>query len=124
MKKGINKLAIVGVVVVAIVAIIIGYKAFTGMSVAAGSNYDNFAKCLTEDGVVMYGSVTCPHCQNQKKVFGDSFQYIDYVECSEDPTQCNKNGVQFVPTWYIMGKLFNGEKTIEDLSSLSGCEVS
>jgi glutaredoxin len=123
MRKGINKLIVVGVAVVALAAIAIGYKAFTGMSVATGSNYDNFAKCLTEKGVVMYGSVTCPHCQNQKKVFGESFKYISYIECSENPTQCSENGVQFVPTWSIDGKLYTGEKTIEELSSLSGCEL-
>ena len=31
----------------------------------------------------MYGAYWCPHCQAQKKVFGESFQYVPYVECTQ-----------------------------------------
>jgi hypothetical protein len=86
--------------------------------------YDNFAKCLTDKGVIMYGSATCPHCQDQKKMFGDSFKYINYIECSNDP-RCTQAGIQYVPTWSINGTLQPaGEKTIQELSSLTGCQVS
>lgn len=38
----------------------------------------------------MYGSVNCPHCQKQKAMFGDSFQYVTYVECMEEAERCGK----------------------------------
>jgi len=60
-------------------------------------NLDTFAQCLTDNWAVMYGSVTCSHCQDQKAMFGDSFQYISYVECTKDFERCaNLKGV---PTW-------------------------
>lgn len=65
------------------------------------SRLANFAKYLTEKGVVMYGAYWCSHCQNQKKVFGDAFQYITYVECTQEPKRCLAAGVKGYPTWTI-----------------------
>jgi glutaredoxin len=120
-RKGMSKTIVIIIVVIAIIAI-------TSVSIAhwesTNENYDNFAKCLTEKGVVIYGSATCPHCQDQKKMFGDSFKYINYIECSNDP-RCAQAGVQYVPTWSINGTLQPaGGKTIQELSSLTGCQVS
>jgi glutaredoxin-related protein len=36
----------------------------------------------------LYGSKICPHCLKQKELFGDSFQYINYVECTEEYKRC------------------------------------
>jgi thiol-disulfide isomerase/thioredoxin len=30
--------------------------------------YDEFAKCLTDNGAKFYGAFWCPHCQAQKKM--------------------------------------------------------
>ena len=43
--------------------------------------HDAFARCLTERGVKMYGAWWCPHCVEQKEMFGASFEYAPYVEC-------------------------------------------
>ena len=51
-------------------------------------NLDSFAQCLTKAGVTMYGLETCSHCQQQKAMFGTSFQYITYVDCAKEPTRC------------------------------------
>jgi hypothetical protein len=53
-------------------------------------NLDTFAQCLTDNGAIMYGSLTCQHCQKQKTTFGDSFKKISYVECTLEPTRCEK----------------------------------
>jgi len=37
----------------------------------------------------MYGTATCGHCLTQKKLFGESFQYITYVDCILAPTMCS-----------------------------------
>ncbi len=84
-------------------------------------NLDDFAKCLTEQGAKMYGASWCGHCQNQKEMFGNSFQYVDYVECTETPEICSQAGIQGYPTWMINGQLYPGEASISKLSSLSGC---
>ncbi|MBI2110557.1 hypothetical protein HYT51_02145 [Candidatus Woesearchaeota archaeon] len=89
--------------------------------------YDNFAKCLTENGVKMYGSYRCSHCNNQKKEFGKSWQYIDYIECSlpnnAGQTQvCALAGINAYPTWeFSDGERIEGELSFEELAEKSRC---
>lgn len=83
---------------------------------------DTFAKCLTENGVTMYGAAWCPHCQNEKKAFGNSFQYIQYVECPKNPSLCLSQGINGYPTWIFSdGKRLEGEQGIQKLMQESGC---
>lgn len=88
---------------------------------------DALAKCLTEKGVKMYGAYGCPHCQNQKEAFGDSFQYVDYVECDAkglngNPTACEIAGIQGFPTWVIGGIKYSGEQELSTLAKIAGCK--
>ena len=39
---------------------------------ADASKMDSFAKCLADRKTTMYGSFLCPHCDDQKKLFGGS----------------------------------------------------
>lgn len=123
-RKGVSKKVVVITVIVAIAILALAYSRLSGMFVASNTSYDNFAKCLTEKGVKLYGASWCGHCSNQKKMFGDSFKYIDYVECSENESLCVQAGVKAFPTWFIDGKLYEGVKSINELSSLTGCKVS
>ena len=87
---------------------------------------DTLAKCLTEKGVKMYGAFWCQHCKNQKADFGDSFQYIDYVECdpagtNPKPQECRDAGVTGYPTWVIDGAQYPGEQDLNTLAKISGC---
>ncbi|MBD3204441.1 hypothetical protein GF327_09190 [Candidatus Woesearchaeota archaeon] len=86
-------------------------------------NYDSFAKCLTEKGAVMYGTDWCSHCNNQKDMFGSSFQYVDFVNCDYNSQECQANGVEGYPTWKIDGENYAGEQALQRLASLSGCEM-
>ena len=84
--------------------------------------YDNFAQCLTDKGVTMYGADWCPHCQNEKKAFGDSFRLITYVECPDNPQQCTDANVENYPTWILSdARRLVGEQGLEKLSEESGC---
>jgi len=95
----------------------------------AGGKKDNlvlnqFAQCLSEKGVVMYGADWCPHCQNEKKAFGNSFQYVNYVECPKEPQKCLALGVDGYPTWIFSdGKRLVGEQGLEKLAGESGCAL-
>src|SRR5580658_4338006 len=44
--------------------------------------YDKFAQCLATKQVKMYGLYWCPHCIEQKEMFGDAFHYVPYQECA------------------------------------------
>lgn len=92
-------------------------------------NYDAFAQCLTEEGMTMYGAFWCPHCLEQKELLGDSFEFIDYVECDpRDPAQeaerCLAENIESYPTWtYPDGRRWEGTQTLETLSSVTGCAL-
>ncbi len=71
----------------------------------------------------MYGTDWCPHCKNQKAMFGDSFKKINYINCDIDRDECLVNGIEGYPTWKINGEYYPGVKPVEILSGLSGCEL-
>lgn len=93
------------------------------------ASYTELAKCLTEKGVKFYGAYWCPHCQNQKKMFGDDIKYITYIECdpkgeNPQPEECAKAGVERFPSWFFPGQgLITGEQKPEDLAKKANCEL-
>jgi uncharacterized membrane protein len=68
------------------------------------------AEHLTEQGVLFYGASWCPHCQEQKRLFGASADRLPYVECSPvgpngpQSASCRKAGIQSYPTWIMNGR--------------------
>ena len=85
---------------------------------------DSFAQCLTDRDYTMYGAYWCPHCQNEKTAFGDSFRFVNYVECTQEPQQCLAAGIKGYPTWITDdGRRFEGEQGIERLAEASGCAI-
>jgi len=90
---------------------------------------DDFATCLTEKGIAMYGAYWCPHCADQKKEFGSSFRYVTYVECDAEgknaqPELCQEKNIRGYPTWIIDGESYSGFRQLEELGDLAGCELS
>lgn len=86
--------------------------------------YDEFAQCLAEKGLTMYGADWCPHCKNEKKLFGSSFQYVPYVECPDNPQVCLEKKVEGYPTWIFPdGRKLVGEQGLAGLSKESGCAL-
>ncbi len=91
----------------------------TGYSIAENPN-NNLAKCLTSQGVKLYGSKTCPDCTKQKEFFGkEAFDYVDYVECSQTPVKCSE--IKSVPAWSINNDTIYGIKTLDELRYLTNC---
>jgi parvulin-like peptidyl-prolyl isomerase len=92
-------------------------------------NLDDFAKCITEKGAIFYGASWCEHCNNQKKTFGDSMQYVKYVECAVEgqpqvqTPECTTAGISGYPTWKINGQSYPGEQAMGDLARLTGCTL-
>ncbi|MFP5204646.1 MAG: hypothetical protein ACLGSH_04755 [Acidobacteriota bacterium] len=90
---------------------------------------DAFAKCLTRTRAIMYGSFLCPHCDDQKKIFGDSFHYIHYVECSQmgspqDMNACKFAQIRYTPTWTFKDEeRLIGVQTLKQLSDKTGCPL-
>lgn len=110
------------------VMIISGYRG------AEDPALEDFANCLTDKGIVMYGAEWCPHCKNEKKRFGAAFEDVAYVECPDEPEKCITAGIEGYPTWIfpdgysptgspVKGKIFKGEQGLEKLSKESGCPL-
>ena len=113
---------------VALVIIIVGIVILLNQS-QTPSKLDDFAKCLKTQGVIFYGAFWCPHCQNQKALFGNSVQYLPYIECStpdgQSQTQiCQQNNIAGYPTWVFKdGSRLSGETPLAQLAAKSGCSL-
>ena len=85
--------------------------------------YDGFAQCLTENDAVMYGTDWCKYCQNQKEIFGKSFQYVTYINCDNSKFACDEAGVTGYPLWVIDGKSYGGVQQLYKLAQLTSCSL-
>lgn len=102
-----------------------------GIALTPGSesNYSQasvqaFAECLAQKGTMMYGAYWCPHCEAQKKLFGDAFKSVPYVECTQKADECNAKGVTGYPTWiFADGSKVEGEQTFNALAQKTGCSA-
>ncbi len=52
-------------------------------SCTTSGDYTNLTACLAEKKVVMFGASWCPHCAEQKKMFGRSAKDMPYFECAK-----------------------------------------
>ena len=105
-----------GAIVALIVILAIGYAMTPGP-------YDNFTKCLSEKGATVYGAMGwCKYTQGQKAMFGKSFKYVDYYEHTEYPTE-KYGDIKKTPTWIIGGKVYENTRSLEELSTLTGCPL-
>jgi len=97
--------------------------------VSNNSDYDEFAKCITESGAKMYGASWCGYCNKQKESFGSSWDYISYIECSVGGGQsqteiCQQKNITGYPTWeFGDGTRQPGMLTFEMLSEKTGCSL-
>ncbi len=96
---------------------------------AAPDHRDALAECLTAKNAKMYGAYWCPHCQAQKKSFGNAFKKVTYVECaipgdSQNQTQaCKDANIKGYPTWvFASGDQVSGEQSLETLAGKAGCD--
>lgn len=116
-------LVLAGVVVVA------AWGAYDYFYYRKVSTLDGFAHCLTDKGTKMYGAWWCPHCADQKEMFGYAFQYVNYTECSPEGQRtlnetCTKAGIKGYPTWqFADGSRVEGPQPLSVLSEKTGCKL-
>lgn len=119
-----TRMQIIGVIVI-FAALIGGYVWYKNMP----GQYDNFAQCIKDSGATFYGAFWCPHCQEQKKMFGNSARFLPYVECSTPDGQstrinCQQKNVTQYPTWeFSDGTRQVGQMTFEALATKTSCAL-
>ena len=117
------------IVGVLILLIIIGFVWYVVWYQSQPGKYDQFAECLAKSGATFYGAFWCPHCQEQKAMFGKSVDKLPYVECSTPDgsaqTQvCINKNIQGYPTWYFAnGSSTESVLTFDQLSQATGCAL-
>ncbi len=104
--------------------ILLGVVGLLLASCTPSRDYSHLTACLVENKAVMFGASWCPHCAEQKKMFGSSAKDMPYFECSKGNTQvqeCTDRGIMSYPTWQFSEvalkalpelaqiNLFNGE---------------
>ncbi|WP_204152080.1 vitamin K epoxide reductase family protein [Leptolyngbya sp. CCY15150] len=83
---------------------------------------------LSSIGAKMYGAYWCPHCHDQKQLFGlPAAKEFPYVECAPDGQnpqtdlcQSLSDQVTGFPTWEINGQYYPGTRSLQELAQLSG----
>ncbi len=83
------------------------------------------AEHLTKEGAVMYNAYWCPHCHDQKEMFGkEAAEKLNLVECAKDGFNnkrelCEAKGITGFPSWEINGSIDSGVKSLEELADLT-----
>ncbi len=108
------------IVVAVIVGITVGNKP---------GDYDTFAQCIEDSGAKFYGAFWCPHCLDQKTLFGKSAELLPYIECSlpdrsGQTEECSDLEVQSYPTWeFADGERIERVMTLQELSEKTDCDL-
>lgn len=115
-------------VVIAVIALLMGGATYLG-KIRGRHRLDAFAKCLASKNAKMYGLFWCPHCADQKEMFGASFEYVPYIECGirgthGETSACQEAGVKDFPTWqFADGSRVIGTRELTFLSAKTECSL-
>lgn len=98
----------------------------SGITTSSGPAEIALAQHLKQVDAKMYGAYWCPHCAEQKQLFGKAaFSETTYIECDPNgenaqPELCQAAKVESYPTWEIKGKTYSGTQPLEQLAAASG----
>jgi len=112
------------IIIVAIVLISVIGVTYTGNMVGTVPNekLDEIAKCITKRGAVLYITSNCGSCDEQKKEFGNSFRFLNYVDCSEHEDLCLIAGIEGYPTWRVNNVNYPGVRSPGEMAYITGCQ--
>lgn len=114
--KNKKKIILISIISV-ILALVIGGIAFSYINSIRPGPLDDFAKCLTEKGAVMYGASFCKYTAGQKAMFGNSMRFINYKDFSEN------SDVSTTPTWFVNGQKYEKAQSFDRLAAITGCKL-
>ena len=99
------------------------------ITTASGEAEIALAQHLNDVGAKMYGAYWCPHCHDQKQLFGQqAVAQMPYVECAPDGLNAQTEVCQAIPelkgfpSWEVNGQFLEGTQTLETLAAASGYE--
>jgi uncharacterized membrane protein len=110
-------------------------QVFATIKDTSGESEIQLARHLKQTGAKMYSAYWCPHCTQQKKLFGvAALNDLPYVECAPDGKDSQTAACQTIaaqvekqtgqgfgfPTWELNGKFYPGQQTLQQLADASG----
>ncbi len=113
---------------VGIILLIAGFRFYMSANLIetdhkeAAHTIEDFAKCLKDSGIIMYGVDTCDFCAQQKRRFGAAFDHIEYVNCQFNQEFCTENGITNFPSWKIGDTVKVGVLSFSELETLTNCK--
>ncbi|OGJ12570.1 hypothetical protein A3K82_00135 [Candidatus Pacearchaeota archaeon RBG_19FT_COMBO_34_9] len=115
------KKKVIGLITIIIVIAIIAGSVFLINSKKQEAPEET-AKCIRQNSV-LYTQLGCHACENQEKLFGESYQYLNIVDCfyESERQECINAGITATPTWVINGQKYAGVQSVERLKELAGC---
>ena len=115
-----------GAAAIAIVALHLHYVGYLGTAPKEEDPWiRSLAEHLSKSDAKFYGASWCPHCTEQKHLFGSSEKRIPYVECSPggpkapQAAACKERNIQSYPTWIINGQRYTGIQALDELAKLT-----
>ncbi|MBA2115048.1 hypothetical protein HOV93_22200 [Planctomycetes bacterium FF15] len=108
--------------------------ALEGESLTIGDvTYENvdfkaLAKAIADSGAIFFGADWCPHCTQQKALFGEGYLNLPFVEVTNPNHTLNQvgvdNNISQLPTWVFGdGTRVVGVLEIEELLSYTGVTI-
>jgi uncharacterized membrane protein len=114
------------VVVAALLLLHLNFTGFLGGATPENPIARALADHLTLTGAKFYGAQWCPHCQEQKAMFGSAARRLPYIECSPNGRDkpeaevCTEASIGNYPTWVIAGRRYEQVMTLTALEQASG----
>jgi thiol-disulfide isomerase/thioredoxin len=127
--KNKNIYYLVGVVLLAILlAFVLSF--FNKAENVGPGQYDTLATCIKDSGAKFYGAFWCPHCREQKKIFGNSAKLLPYEECSTPDANgqlpvCKDLKIEGYPTWIFKdGSRESRLMSTQELATRTSCDIT
>ena len=85
----------------------------------------DFAKFLNKNKIIMYSAYWCPHCHDQKQLFGKkATEELSIIECAKDGINnqyklCQEKEIDGFPSWEINNKIYTGTRDLKELVNIT-----
>lgn len=115
-----------GAAVLIIIVLHLHYSGYIGKTAGPEDPWvRGLVEHLAKTDAKFYGASWCPHCTEQKELFGPSSSRVPYIECSPggprapQAQSCNEAGIKSYPTWIINGQRYSGIQSLDSLAQYS-----
>ena len=103
-------------------------KVSPAITTSSSNEKVKFAKFLSENNVLMFSAYWCPHCHDQKQLFGkEAVKELKVIECAKDGENnqydfCQSKDIEGFPSWEINNEIYSGVKNLNELATMTGYE--